>query len=187
VAVHGAQAAAARCKAKHRHKCKAKPKTPTGPSLTVAGFSLNQTFVASATKMTNPSVCAGIVGASSAAAPGPPQNVDFAVYMKATGIPADAPTQEQYSIPEAWGGYAGLNVQATLSAAAPWSRVFGAGPGPFGGPPGSGKSVFHGGNIGFDDENGPSANEFDGTYTWTTSVVVGARTLSSTGTATVAC
>ena len=180
-----ARAAATKCKSKSKSKCKRKK--AVGPSMYVSGFSVNRVFIAHGTTLTNPEKCDSLVSAGAPHSPGPPQNVYFGVFVHATAIPADAPTREQYSIPEAWGGFAGLNVQATLSPPAPWSKTFGDGPGPFESPPGPAREIFHGGSIDVGQVEAPEASQLDGKYTWTVSVEVGPHVLTSTATITVDC
>jgi len=65
--------------------------------------------------------------------------------------------------------------------------VFAAGSFGFGGPTGSIEDVFHGLLVGSDSEDGLSAEELDGTYSYTASVEVGPHTLTSTAKVSVAC
>jgi hypothetical protein len=181
-----AVAAKAKCEFKSKAKCKHKRKV-VGPSMYVSGFSVNRIFIPHGATVTNPAKCDSLVTAGAPHSPGPPQNVYFGVFAHATAIPANAPTREQYSIPEVWGGFAGLNVQATLSPPGPWSKTFGNGPGPFESPPGSPKEIFHGGSIDIGQIESPEAAGLDGKYTWTVTVDVGPHVLTSTATITVDC
>ena len=178
----------AKCKPKPKVKCKSKAKPKVaGPSVSLPGFSVNRIFIPTGTTLTNPTKCDSLVSAGAPHTAGPPQNVYFGVFARASAIPASAPTREQYSIPEVWGGLAGLNVQATLSPPGPWSSTFGTGPGPFEGPPGSSKGIFHGGSIDIGQIESPEAAGLDGKYTWTISVETGGHTLTSTANITVSC
>jgi hypothetical protein len=181
-----AVAAKAKCKFKSKAKCKHKPKA-VGPSMYVSGFSINRIFIPHGATVTSPTKCDSLVSAGSPGSPGPPQNVYFGVFIHATAIPGSAPTSEQYSIPEVWGGFAGLNEQATLTPPAPWSKSFGAGPGPFESPPGPAKEIFHGDSINIGQIESPEASGFNGKYTWTVDVEVGPHKLTSTATITIHC
>jgi hypothetical protein len=168
---------------KHHHKPSSGSGSPSGPSVTVLGFGVNHLYVADDATVTSAADCSTAVQGNGYPI-GPPQNIYFEAYVKGTDIPADAPTQIAFDYPE---GEGLGDEEPTLGPAAPWSTTFGASTFGFGNPPGSQTNVFRF-NLGSgDDQNGPAASDFDGTYTFTVSVVVGSQTLTSTATATVDC
>jgi hypothetical protein len=176
VAKHTAHAAH-----KKKHKKKHKEASLTA-SVKVVGFGINHEFAADGATVSGSSACDAIVDSSYPV--GPPQNVYIEAYMKATDIPSDAATQESFEFPQ---GEETDDEEPTLSPAAPWSQLFSPSTLGFGIPSGSQKDIVRAGLISYDDQDGPSASDFDGTYDFTVSVVVGPHTLTSTGTATVKC
>lgn len=171
--------------AKHRKKHKQKEKQAAGPSLSVIGFGVNHLYVANGTTVSSSTMCDEIVDADGPI--GPPQQVYLMAYVRATDISADTPTQIADSLPE---GDEELD-EPTLTPPTPWSKVFADGSFAFGGPPGDQKDIFHTLIVGSSAEEGanegPSSEEFDGTYSYTTSVEIGQQTLTSTAKAIVAC
>jgi hypothetical protein len=179
-------AIAASSKAKHKGKAKhKKPAKPAGPSLSLLGFGVDRLFVANGKTITSNAQCSEMV-AGDGYTIGPPQEVIDDVLARATGIPASAPVKVQDSLPE---GLEELD-ESTLSPYGTWSVAFGNKL-EFATPPGSQKNIFstvlasHFSEAG--EYEGPSAEEFDGTYAFTAVVEVDGRTLSATAKATVDC
>jgi len=174
---------------KHRtKKHKKKHHKATGsPSLTVLGFGMNHLYVANGTTVTNAADCSTMVQGNGYPS-GPPQNIYVEAYLKATHIPASSPTQIGEDIPEDDDTVrlADAN-EPPLSPAVPFSHAFDTSTLGFGIPPGSQKNVFRGGLFSEDDADGPSASDFDGTYTYEVSVEVDGKTLDSTATVTISC
>jgi hypothetical protein len=162
-----------------------KPKKPVGPSLSVMGFGVNRLFVPKGTTVKSSSMCDEMVGADGPI--GPPQQVYLTVYARATAIPAHAPTQIKDSLPE---GDEELD-NPEFTPPAPFSRAFAKGSFLFGAPSGSQKDLFYTLIVSSSAEEGefegPSAEEFDGTYSYTASVKVGPHTLTSTAKVTIDC
>ncbi len=160
-------------------------KKPAGPSLSVIGFGVNRLFVAKGTTVKSSSMCDEMVDSDSSI--GPPQQVYLTVYARATAIPAHAPTQIKDSLPE---GDEELDIPE-FTPPAPFSRAFAKGSFLFGAPAGSQKNLFYTLIVSSSAEEGeyegPSAEEFDGTYSYTASVKVGPHTLTSTAKVTVDC
>jgi hypothetical protein len=184
-ASHGA--VAAKAKPKRKHKKKAEPKKATGPSMSVLGFGVNRLFLANGKTVTSTAECSEMVDGQGGSPIGPPQQVYLQVYLRATNIPDDAPVKIQDSLPA---GDEELEV-STLSPYGTWSKAFGPNKLDFGAPPGSQKDVFFTLIVSHADEageyEGPSAEEFDGTYSFTASVEASGHTLTSTATGTVDC
>lgn len=184
-ATAGHSAFAAGKKAKHKKKHKKKEQMAAGPSLSVIGFGVNRLYVPNGETVTSSSKCDEMVGGDTPI--GPPQNVYLMVYLRATDIPADAPTQIEDALPEGDGEFE----EPTLSPPSPWSHAFAKGSFAFGAPPESPKDLFHTLIVSSSAEEGtnegPSAEEFDGTYSYTTSVEVGQQKLTSTAKVTVNC
>lgn len=157
----------------------------SAPSLSVVGFGVNRLFVPKGTTVRSQDKCGEIVGSSSMV--GPPQQVYLIVYVRVSGIPKKAPTQIKDTLPYGYGEVA----NSEFTEPAPFSNAFGAGALPFGAPPGSKQDLFHELIVGFASEagtyEGPSAEEFNGEYSFTASVKVRGRTLTSTGKALVDC
>jgi hypothetical protein len=162
-----------------------KHKKPVGPSLSVMGFGVNRLFVPKGTTVKSSSMCDEMVDSDSPI--GPPQQVYLTVSVRATDIPAHAPTQIKDSLPE---GEEELD-NPELTPPAPFSRAFAKGSFLFGAPSGSQKDLFYTPIVSSSAEEGeyegPSAEEFDGIYSYTASVKVGPHTLASTATVTVEC
>jgi hypothetical protein len=155
------------------------------PSLRVLGFGVNQLFVAKGTTVKSESMCDAIVGADSPV--GPPQQIYLSVAVRATGIPKKAPTQYKDKLPYGDDPFA----VPDFTDPVPFSRAFAAGTFPVGGATGSSKDLYYlpivGSNAEAGQYEGPSAEEFDGEYSFTASVKVGGRTLRSTATVNVDC
>ncbi len=184
----GARSAQAHA-AKHKHKHKKHHHTTTGgggPSMTVLGFGINHLYVANGTTVTNSADCSTMVQGNGYL-DGPPQDVYLNGYLKATDIPASAPTQVAEDYPGADEAPLIRVREATLSAPVPWSQAFSPSTLGFGEPPGSQKDIFRAGFFGTSDPNGPSASDFNGDYSFEVSVDVNGTTLDSTATATVDC
>ncbi len=102
--------------------------------------------------------------------------------MRATGIPKKAPTQIKDTLPYGFGDVA----SPTFTEPAPFSQIFGSGTFTVGSPPDA-KNLFYEPIVSFNSETGPSAEEFNGEYSYTASVKFGGRTLRSTAKVTVDC
>ncbi len=178
-------AVVAKKKREHKKTHKRKEEPAAGPSLSVIGFGVNRLFAPNGATVTSPAMCDEIVGADGPI--GPPQNVYLLVYLRATDIPEDAPTKIEDSLP---GGAEEFD-ETTPSPPTPWSKAFAKGGFAFGGPPGNQKDLFHTLIVSSSAEEGtnegPSAEEFDGMYSFTTSVEIGQQMLTSTAKVTVSC
>ncbi len=178
--------------AKKTHKKKKKKhKTPTttgggGPSLSVVGFGMNHLYVANGSTLTNAADCSTMVQGNGSPY-GPPQNVYVEAYVKATDIPADSPTQIGEDIPEDDDTVRMASASLPLSSPIPFSQAFGASTLGFGTPPGSQADIHRGGLFSTNDADGPSASDFDGTYTYEVSVDADGTTLESSATVTIDC
>jgi hypothetical protein len=173
---------AASKKSKHKKKHK---EQQAGPSLSLLGFGIDRLFVANGKTITSNTQCSEMVDGNGYTI-GPPQEVVDDVLARATDIPKEAPVKVEDSLPE------GLEEieEPTLSPYGTWSTAF-ANKLEFAMPPGSQKDIFStvlasryseaGSN------EGPSAEEFDGTYSFTAVVEVNGHALSSTIKATVDC
>jgi hypothetical protein len=162
-----------------------KPKKPVRPTMSVVGFGVNRLFAPKGATIKSSSMCDEIVGADGPI--GPPQQVYLTAYLRAKAIPAKAPTQIADSLPGAGGDF----TSPELSPPVPWSQAFAKGSF-FGGPTtGDQKDLFYLPIVSFSAEQGtyegPSSEEFDGMYSFTASVKVGGRTLTSKAEVTVAC
>jgi hypothetical protein len=156
-----------------------------GPSLSVIGWGVNRLFVPKGTTVKSSSMCDEMVGSDSPI--GPPQQIYLTVYARAIDIPSHAPTQIKDSLPEG----DEMSDIPELTPPVPFSRVFSKG-GSIGAPTDeSQKDLFYGAILSSSAEEGefegPSAEEFDGTYSYTASVKVGPHTLTSTAKVTVDC
>ena len=165
---------------------KGKPKKPVGPSMSVVGFGINRLFVPHGETVKSDSQCDEMVGSDTPI--GPPQQVYLTVFLRATAIPPKAPTQIADSLPSDDGELS----SPELTPPVPWSKAFAKGSFAFGEPTtGDQKDLFHTFIVSFSAEEGtyegPSAEEFDGTYSYTTSVKAGGHTLTSTAKVTVEC
>jgi hypothetical protein len=172
-------------KKKHRKKHKSKGK----PSMTVVGFGINHLYVANGKTVSDAVDCSTIVQGNGYPI-GPPQDVYLNAYMKAENIPDDAPTEIGEDYPQEDDEAAAQPVARDalgLSAPVPWSQVFDKSSLGFGTPPGSQADIYRGALFSYDDADGPSASDFDGTYTFEVSVEVNGTTLDSTATATINC
>jgi hypothetical protein len=156
-----------------------------GPSLSVIGFGVNRLFVPKGTTVKSSSMCDEMVGSDTPI--GPPQQIYLTVYARATDIPPHAPTQIKDSLPE---GDEELDIPE-FTTPAPFSKAFAKGAFSFGAPEGNQKDLFYTAILSASAEEGeyegPSAEEFDGTYSYTASVKVGPHTLTSTAKVTVDC
>jgi hypothetical protein len=172
-------------KKKHKKK-KHKPSSGT-PTMTVVGFGINHLYVADGTTVSNAADCSTMVQGNGYPY-GPPQNIYLNAYIKATGVPGSSEVQigEDYPGSDDTVRMAVAD-QDTLSPPIPWSQAFDASTLGFGEPPGSQKDIFRAGLFSEDDQDGPSASDFDGDYSFEVSVVVGGKTLTSTANATVSC
>jgi hypothetical protein len=181
----GSTAVHAKKHKKHKHKHK-KP-TPSGPSFLVLGFGVNRLFVPAGKTVSSTKQCSEMVDAPPGGVIGPPQTEYLTVYVRAANISADAPTSYEDSLAE---GAAELS-QPTPTSPEPLTKVFAKGGFLFGSPPGSQTDLYHsvltsaGGEFG--ENEGPSPEEFDGTYSMTATVEVGGHKLSSTATVNVNC
>jgi hypothetical protein len=183
----GARAHTAKHHKKHHKKKhhKGKPTTGGGPSMTVVGFGMNHLYVANGTTVSSTADCSTMVDGNGYL-DGPPQNIYIEVYIKASDIPASSPTQigEDDPVSE---DEAPRIASVTLDPAVPWSQAFSPSTLGFGTPPGSQADIFRGSIIGENDANGPSASDFNGTYTYEVSVDADGTTLDSTATVTIDC
>ncbi len=170
----------------HKKKHHAGSGTTGGPSLTVVGFGVNHLYVADGATISDAADCSTMVQGNGYL-DGPPQNIYINAYVKATGIPTDAATQIGEDFPGADATVRMSTRQLQLSPAVPWSQALSASTLGFGTPPGSQKDIFRGGLFGENDPNGPSASDFNGSYSFEVSVDVNGNTLDSTATATVNC
>jgi hypothetical protein len=149
------------------------------PSVNVLGFGINWLFVPKGTTVKSEAMCDEIVGADTPV--GPPQQVYLTVFVRANGVPKKAPTQIKSALP--YEGGAG----SAFGEAVPFSQAFGSGSFAVGSPPVSAKGLFYEPLVSFNSENGPSAEEFNGEYSFALQTKVGGRTLKSKGTVKVAC
>jgi hypothetical protein len=164
----------------HRHRA-------TGPSLSVIGFGVDRLFVAAGTKVTSKSKCAQIVGAATAQQPGPAQTIYLVAYVRATHIPAETAVEIQDALPEP---ESSLD-EAALTPRGTWTPAFVAGSLTAGGPSAKTKHVFRTLIEATAEESGatqgPTAAEFNGTYSYTASAQVGTHTLKSTARVVISC
>lgn len=165
--------------ARHRHKPhhKSRRVKASGPSLALVGFGLNQQFIEPGAKVSSNATCAAIIGSG---APG--ENVRFTILLRATAIPANAPTTIQRTIP--WDGGV-FNESPGTTTPVPWSGVFGPGT-QLVNYPGSTKQIFQTGTSTSFTE-GVNGSEIDGTYSFSITVPVGPHTLSAQGSILLAC
>ncbi len=170
---------------KHKHKHK-KPK-PSGPSFSVLGFGVNRLFVPAGKTVSSTKQCSEMVDAPPGGVIGPAQTEYLTVYVRAANISADAPTSYEDSLAQ---GAAEIS-QPTPTSPEPLKKVFSKGGFLFGSPPGSPTDLYHSvlrsANAEFGEYEGPSPEEFDGTYSMTATVEVGGHKLSSTATVNVNC
>jgi hypothetical protein len=160
-----------------------KPQKAAGPSLKILGFGINRLFVPDGktiSRLTSSTDCAQSVGAQGDI--GPPQNIYFEAYVQASAIPGDSPLRFMDAIP--FGD--GMFDTPTLTSPVRFSRALAKGALPFGGPPRT-KDVYRLNFVSTNDPSGPSASDFDGTYSLTVKVKVGPHMLSSTAKVTFAC
>jgi hypothetical protein len=162
----------------------AKPKA-AGPSLSIIGWGINRLFVPKGTTVKSSQMCEEMVGSDDGPI-GPPQQVYLTVYTEATAVPNHPPTQFKDSLPE---GSEQVD-EPEFTSPVPFSRIFSKGSS-FGAPDTSAKNLFYTALLSFSAEEGeyegPSAEEFDGTYSFTASAKVGPHTLTSTAKVTVDC
>ncbi len=150
------------------------------PSLQVVGFGINWLFAAKGTTVKSERLCDEIVGADTPI--GPPQQVYLTVFLRAIGIPKKAPVQFKSSFPY---GYSDVSAP-TFTEPVPFSQIYGTGSFAVGSPPNA-KNLFYEPIVSFNSESGPSAEEFNGEYSYTASVKFGGRTLRSTAKVKVGC
>lgn len=157
-----------------------------GPSLSVIGWGVNRLFVPKGTTAKSTSECEKLVASDNGTPIGPPQQIYLTVYVEASGIPAHSHIQIKDQLPERW-------EEASITEftdPVPFSRVLTKGAS-IGAPEGAPKNLYYGGILSENAEagtyEGPSAEEFDGTYSYTASVKVGPHTLTSTAKVTVDC
>jgi hypothetical protein len=173
---------------KHRkHKKKHRKTTPGGPSFSVLGFGVNRLFVAAGKTVSSTAQCSEMVDAPPGGVIGPPQTEYLTVYVHAADIPASAPTSYQDSLAQG----ASMFSEPTPTPPEPLTSVFAKGGFLFGSPSGSQTDLYHqlitsaGGEFGAYE--GPSPEEFDGTYSMTATVETGGHKLTSTATVNVNC
>ncbi len=185
LASSAASAAGATAVAAKKHKKHKKP-TPSGPSFSVLGFGVNRLFVPAGRTVSSTNQCSEMVDAPPGGVIGPAQTVYLSVYVRAANISADAPTSFKDSL-----GQAAELSQSTPTSPAPLTTVFAKGGFLFGSPPGSQTDLYHAvltsANAEFGEYEGPSPEEFDGTYSMTATVEVGGHKLSSTASVDVNC
>jgi hypothetical protein len=174
--------AAALAKKHHHHHKKHHQTVSAGkPSIEVLGFGVNWLFVANGADVTDTADCSTAVQGHGLL-DGAPQNVYFSVYVKAVDIPATADVSEDFEFPE---GESVDDEEPTLTPGGTFgndfstSLLFGA--------PAKTKDVYRFGLVSYDDENGPSASDFNGDYEFEFQVDVNGVTLDAKAQATVAC
>lgn len=186
LAASAASAGAPKAVAAKKHKKHKKP-TPSGPSFSVLGFGVNRLFVSAGKTVSSTAQCSEMVDAPPGGVIGPPQTEYLTVYVRAANISADAPTTYEDSLAQ---GAAELS-QPTPTSPAPLTTVFAKGGFIFGGPPGVQTDIYHAvltsGSGEFGEYEGPSPEEFDGTYSMTATVEVAGHKLSSTASVDVNC
>lgn len=157
-----------------------------GPSLSVIGWGVNRLFVPKGTTVKSSTKCEELVASNSGTPIGPPQQIYLTVYVEASNIPNHAPIQIKDELPERWEE---VSIRE-FSEPVPFSRVLSKGSS-IGAPADATKNLYYGGILSESAEageyEGPSAEEFDGTYSYTASVKVGPHTLTSTAKVTVDC
>ena len=171
---------------KHKHKKHKKP-TPSGPSFSVLGFGVNRLFVPAGKTVSSTTQCSEMVDAPPGGVIGPPQTEYLTVYVRAANISADVPTSFEDSLAE---GAAEVS-QPTPTSPEPLTKVFEKGGFLFGSPSGSQTDLYHAvltsASAEFGENEGPSPEEFDGTYSMTATAEVAGHKLSSTATVNVNC
>lgn len=181
-----ASAAGPTAVAAKKHKRHKKP-TPSGPSFSVLGFGVNRLFVPAGKTVSSATQCSEMVDAPPGGVIGPPQTEYLTVYVRAANISAAAPTSFEDSLAQ---GAAELS-QPTPTSPAPLTTVFAKGGFAFGSPPGNQMDLYHSvltsAGAEFGENEGPSPEEFDGTYSMTATVEIAGHKLSSTATVDVNC
>jgi hypothetical protein len=161
------------------------PKKVAGSSFSVIGWGINRVFVPKNTTVKSDSMCEEMVGSEDGPI-GPPQQIYLTVYVEARGVPAHSSTRIKDSLPEGDAEFA----IPDFTEPVPFSRVLTKGTS-IGAPEESQKDLYYGAIFSTDAEEGeyegPSAEEFDGTYSYTASVKVGPQTFTSTAKVTVDC
>jgi hypothetical protein len=186
-ASHGPAAESAKAAKKKKEDKKA-----TGPKLSVEGFGVNRLWVPHGKKITSEAECSEIV-AGNGSPIGPPQEVLLTAYVLAENVGDDAPTRFKDELPDDGSGVEEPELSEPIAFSKlfekPDKGVF------FGAPTTSDKEVqkntYHftleSAFSQFGENEGPSAEEFDGTYSFTVSAEVGGKTLTSTGKIVVEC
>ena len=158
---------------------------PTAPSLSVIGFGVNRLFVPKNTTVKSLQKCADMVESDSLV--GPPQQIYLSVFVRANGIPHKAPTQIKDTLPYGDGAFE----SPELTEPAGFSKWFPGGSFPFGAPSGPTAGLHHlligSATSEAGTYEGPSADQFNGEYSFTASVKVRGRTLTSTAKVLVDC
>jgi hypothetical protein len=160
-------------------------KLPSGPSMSVIGFGVNRLWVPDGKTVKSNAECSEMVVGNGGPI-GPPQNVFITVYVQAGHIPSNAPTKFKDELTEDYEGNS-----PELSDAIEWSKLFTSGPGFAGAPTEKKVGLFHFTVVSYLSEfgpnEGPSAEEFDGKYTFTAQVEAGGGPITSTATVDIEC
>lgn len=160
-------------------------KLPSGPSMSVIGFGINRLWVPNGKKVTSNAECSEMVVGNGGPI-GPPQNVFITVYVQAGHIPSNAPTKFKDELGEDYEGN-----QPELSDAIEWGKFFTSGPGFAGAPTEKKVGLFHFTAVSYLSEfgpnEGPSAEEFDGKYTFTAQVEAGGGPITSSASVDIEC
>jgi hypothetical protein len=175
-------------KAHSKRKPSKKPKEeklPAGPSMSVIGFGVNRLWVPEGGTVKSNAQCSEMVVGNGGPI-GPPQNVFITVYVQAGHIPSDAPTKFEDELTSDYEGN-----QPELSEPVAWDKLFTAGPGFAGAPTEKKLGLFHFTAVSYLSEfgpgEGPSAEEFDGKYSFTAQVEAGGGPITSTATVDIEC
>jgi hypothetical protein len=176
-ALRSTSASSALTRRPHKAHHKKKRVKASGPSLALVGFGLNQQFIKPSAKVSSSATCEAIIGSGE-----PGENIRFTILLRATAIPASAPTTMQQMIP--WDGGI-FNEGPGSTTPVPWSRVFGAGT-QLVNYSGSRKQIFQTGTSTSFTE-GVSGSDIDGTYSFSITVPVGPHMLNAQGSILVAC
>lgn len=160
-------------------------KLPAGPSMSVIGFGVNRLWVPNGKTVKSNAECSEMV-AGDGGPVGPPQNVFITVYVQAGHIPSNAPTKFKDELTEDYEGN-----QPEFSDPIEWGKFFSSGPGFAGAPTEQKVGLFHFTAVSYLSEfgpnEGPSAEELDGKYSFTAAVEAGGGTITSTATVDVDC
>ena len=158
----------------------AKPSGPAKPSVKISGISVNEQNFPPGTKVTQKSpinACYGIGGAAFT-----PQSLTAVGFVHAVKIPHNATTTVDFTTPWASAG------NGTMHQTDKFSRVLFT-------DRGHGLASAYGGADGPNDyytylmlpTGYPTSSYIDGTYTFAVTIKLGAKTLRSSGTVTIAC